>query len=102
MMIEHRLSPSHAAAQGHFPGNPIIPGAVLLAETLQVVQVESGCAWGACRIRSAKFPHPARPGDRLRIELSGSGASQLRFNCTVGGASVLVGEVQWSATSASA
>lgn len=98
MIIEHRLPPSHPAAEGHFPGNPIIPGAVLLAETLRLVQIESGSRWGACRIRSAKFPHPARPGDRLRIEFSDTGGSQARFQCKVGSATVLVGEVQWSAS----
>lgn len=98
MIIEHRLPPNHPAAEGHFPGNPIIPGAVLLAETLRLLQLESGLPWGACRIRSAKFPHPARPGDRLRIELSDAGASQARFRCQVGSVTVLVGEVQWSAS----
>jgi 3-hydroxymyristoyl/3-hydroxydecanoyl-(acyl carrier protein) dehydratase len=88
------LAPDHPAADGHFPGNPIIPGAVLLAEALRAMTLHLGVALQPCRIRSAKFPHAARPGARMAIEFSGDAASGLRFRCTVAGAMVLSAEVQ--------
>ena len=87
----------HPVAAGHFPGNPIIPGALLLAQALRCIERAWQIAPGPCRVCSAKFPHPARPGDRLRIEVSGSPASHVRFSCAVDGVKVLLGEVQWPA-----
>jgi 3-hydroxymyristoyl/3-hydroxydecanoyl-(acyl carrier protein) dehydratase len=92
--LETSLAPDHPAAQGHFPGNPIIPGAVLLAEVLRTIGQHVGVRLAPCRIRSAKFPHPARPGERLSIEFLGDPTGAIRFRCTVGGATVVSGEVQ--------
>jgi 3-hydroxyacyl-[acyl-carrier-protein] dehydratase len=93
-LIECVVAPDHPAAEGHFPGNPIIPGAVLLAEALHAIGTHLGFALERCRIRSAKFPHPARPGSRVAIEFSGDPRDALRFRCTVAEATVLLGEVQ--------
>jgi 3-hydroxymyristoyl/3-hydroxydecanoyl-(acyl carrier protein) dehydratase len=81
----------HPAAQGHFPGNPVIPGAVLLAEALRAIEAGLGHGLEACRIPSAKFPAPARPGDRVAIEYWRSTDGAIRFTCRVGARVVLVG-----------
>lgn len=99
-LIACSLAPHHPAAEGHFPGNPIIPGAVLLAEALHAIGTHLGVALQPCRLRSAKFPNPVRPGARLAIEYSGDARRGVRFICTVGGATVLSGEVQCIASSA--
>ena len=100
--VEWALSSDHPAAQGHFPGNPIIPGALLLAETLRAIGADLGVRLAPCEVRSAKFPHPARPGDRLRVEFSGSAQRGITFTCVAGGVTVLSGKVQCPVTSASA
>ena len=97
--IRQRLSAHHPAAQGHFPGNPIIPGAVLLSETVRLIEADLGLSLAPYRIRRAKFPHPARPGDEVLIEFS-DGLGSIRFECAVKGNTVLVGEVECSANSA--
>ena len=53
------------ATNGHFPGNPIIPGAVLLRDVVRVLSGDAGTM--CCEILSVKFLHPVRPGDRLTI-----------------------------------
>ena len=90
---ERSFPPDHPAAQGHFPGNPLIPGAVLLAETLQEIEAALGVSLAACRVRSAKFVAPVRPGDRVTIEYSRPQANAIRFDCRIGGRTVLKGEV---------
>lgn len=92
-IVERTLAADHPAARGHFPGNPIIPGAVLLSEALRLVEGETGMKFSPCRIRRAKFPHPARPGDRLVVEFTPAGSS-VRLKCTVGHDTVLIGEVE--------
>ena len=92
--VERRLPSDHPAAQGHFPGNPIIPGAVLLSETVRLIEAELGVNLSPYRIRRAKFPHPARPGDNVVIEFTGSAGALIKFACAVKGATVLVGEIE--------
>ena len=98
--IRQRLPGHHPAAQGHFPGNPVIPGAVLLSETVRLIEADLGVSLAPYRIRRAKFPHPARPGDDVLIEFSGSAPGSIKFECAVKGNAVLVGEVECSASSA--
>ncbi|HEX6690717.1 MAG TPA: hypothetical protein VF110_06155 [Burkholderiales bacterium] len=90
MRLERVLQPDHPASRGHFAGNPIIPGAVLLSET--VLAIAPGLD-APLVVTSAKFPHPARPGDRVVIEVSRSGRSEIRFSCSVEGKSVLIGQM---------
>ena len=92
-MIERVFRPDHPASQGHFPGNPIIPGAVLLDETLRAIEAGLDAGLAPFRIRSAKFLHPARPGDRLLIRFSRTPRDEIRFTCTVGETLVLIGQV---------
>jgi 3-hydroxyacyl-[acyl-carrier-protein] dehydratase len=99
-IVESRLAADHPAAQGHFPGNPIIPGAVLLSETVRLIEAQLGVNLSPYRIRRAKFPHPARPGDNVVIEFTGSARASIKFECAVNGATVLVGEVECCDTSA--
>jgi acyl-CoA synthetase (AMP-forming)/AMP-acid ligase II len=68
----------HPAAEGHFPGNPIIPGAVLLRE---VVAAISGQSARPKEIVSAKFHRPVRPGDTMEIRWATTGTT-VRFECS--------------------
>ena len=87
---EYRFAADHPTAAGHFPGNPVIPGAVLLDAVLQVV---AGAVM-PCEIRSAKFLHPVHPGDRLVIRWSDAAGGELRFDCAVEGRAVLTGSLR--------
>ena len=84
----------HPAAHGHFPGNPVIPGALLLAETVRAIEAGLGRELASYHIRSAKFPAPARPGDRVAIEFTSRANGEIRFTCTVGARTVLKGELR--------
>jgi 3-hydroxyacyl-[acyl-carrier-protein] dehydratase len=98
-VLEQIFPTDHPAAQGHFPGNPIIPGAVLLSDTLRLIEASLGLGSGPYRIRRAKFPYPARPGDRVSVEFTRSTRNSIRFECAVAGTTVLTGEIECSETS---
>ena len=57
----------HAAFAGHFPGEPIVPGVVLLDETLYRISDAQRVAAHECAIHSAKFLSAARPGEPLQL-----------------------------------
>lgn len=76
---EVRFSAEHPTAPGHFPGNPIIPGAVLLDEVLHAIARD--CDGGRTIIRAAKFLEPVRPGDVLLIRWQPSAQGEIRLEC---------------------
>ena len=68
------------ASVGHFPGNPIIPGAVLLREVVRTVTAGQPAA--RCDVRSAKFHYPVHPGDRLTLDWAEAEAGIIGFTCS--------------------
>jgi 3-hydroxyacyl-[acyl-carrier-protein] dehydratase len=85
---------------GHFPGNPIIPGALLLSEALRAIEADLRRNLHPLTIRSAKFVQPVRPGERVLIEFFGHPDNGMKFRCTVAGTAVLAGELICDAASA--
>ncbi len=83
----------HPTAAGHFPGNPIIPGALLLAEVLRCIEQAEGARFVSCNINAAKFLQPVRPGDTVAIEYVVSARGAIEFQCDVAGIRVLTGGV---------
>lgn len=92
--VERLFAADHPAAQGHFPGNPIIPGAVLLDEVLQAVQAAASTRFLGCEIRAAKFLHPVRPGDRVLIRWSTAANGETKFECLLQEQPVLTGTLR--------
>jgi 3-hydroxyacyl-[acyl-carrier-protein] dehydratase len=79
---EYCLPADEPSAEGHFPGNPIVPGATLLREVIRVVTAASGKS--CCGIRAARFLHPVRPGDRLVIVWEEKAVDEFGFTCSTG------------------
>jgi 3-hydroxymyristoyl/3-hydroxydecanoyl-(acyl carrier protein) dehydratase len=80
---ERRFDDAHPTAAGHFPGNPIIPGAVLLDEVLSTIAAACGAPVMHCEIKSVKFLLPVRPGDRIVIRWHERSNGETRFECIV-------------------
>ncbi len=80
----------HPCGAGHFPGNPIIPGALLLAEVLGVIATQLALD-GTWQVKNAKFPNPVRPGEQVEIDFSQSEPGTVRFEGAVAGNKVLSG-----------
>jgi 3-hydroxymyristoyl/3-hydroxydecanoyl-(acyl carrier protein) dehydratase len=79
-----RLAVDHPTAAGHFPGNPIIPGAVLLREIVMAISGTDNAA--RCHtIRFAKFRQPIRPGDTIVVSWAGDQGGEIRFSCSIAG-----------------
>jgi 3-hydroxymyristoyl/3-hydroxydecanoyl-(acyl carrier protein) dehydratase len=74
----------HPAFEGHFPGHPIVPGVVLLAEALAALQSATATAASDWRVESAKFTSPVGPGARLALALREERPGRVRFEIRAG------------------
>jgi 3-hydroxymyristoyl/3-hydroxydecanoyl-(acyl carrier protein) dehydratase len=75
------IGADHPALPGHFPGMPVVPGVLLLAQVLDAADQWLGGAVQPLRLRQAKFPAPWRPGMQVLATLERS-AGLLRFEVT--------------------
>lgn len=70
------IDADHPAFDGHFPGQPILPGVVLLSLVMQALDGQAALRdrLGATPvIDSVKFLAPVVPGGRLRVQLTEAG-----------------------------
>jgi 3-hydroxyacyl-[acyl-carrier-protein] dehydratase len=87
------VPPDHPAFAGHFPGFPVLPGAALLDEVLQVIQRQRGIDLTEWQIASAKFPGTVRPGDALCLEHDAPNGGLIRFTVRVANRMVASGSL---------
>jgi 3-hydroxymyristoyl/3-hydroxydecanoyl-(acyl carrier protein) dehydratase len=69
----------HPAFEGHFPGHPVLPGVVLLAEALAAIEAASGRKSDQWTISSAKFLAPVAPGTPLKLVHEPLASGGIRF-----------------------
>jgi hypothetical protein len=78
--IELRVQPDLRWLQGHFPGLPVVPGAVQLGWALQFGAEMLGTPATMRAARSVKFERVIQPGRTLTLRLAaGDGPPTLRF-----------------------
>jgi 3-hydroxyacyl-[acyl-carrier-protein] dehydratase len=73
----------HPAFAGHFPGFPVLPGALLLDEMLKAVADARGIDVRSWHIASAKFMSAVRPGELLVLEHEAIADGSIRFTIRV-------------------
>jgi 3-hydroxymyristoyl/3-hydroxydecanoyl-(acyl carrier protein) dehydratase len=91
------VAADHPAYPGHFPGNPILPGVVVLSEVLAAVAASSGRPPSAWTLANAKFLSPVTPGTALVLRLDSAGephdlfAGPVRFVVRAGSRAIAMG-----------
>jgi len=73
------VAAGHPAFAGHFPGSPVLPGAVLLDEVLCELERSRGIDITGWRITTMKFLGRVLPGDELIVRHSAPEAGAIRF-----------------------
>ena len=91
---------NHPALPGHFPGEPLVPGVVILDEVLAAL-IEWRQDSQLTEIRMVKFLAPLPPEQAFTISLSAKNerAAEINFCCRAGDRVIVEGrlEVGWRA-----
>lgn len=69
----------HPAYAGHFPGTPILPAVVLLAEVMAQVAIATGSEPRAWCVTQAKFTQAVLPGTPLELAHETTAPGRVRF-----------------------
>ena len=88
------ISAQHPAFAGHFPGSPIVPGALLLDETVRAL-CNAGQQQAPCEIAAAKFVSVVRPGESLSLEHERRADGWIRFVIRAPDRLVATGRLTW-------
>lgn len=88
----------HPAYAGHFPGQPVLPGVVLLDEALHALAVRQGLDVAGGQIKSAKFPSPVKPGEALLLSYTNKAAGVFSFEVMAGERVAASGVVTFAGT----
>ena len=83
------FDPEFPGFDGHFPGNPIVPGVCLIAAARVFAEEVLAQPFAAAEIRQCRFRRPVQAGERaemrLRIFDPESGVRQIQTSITVDG-----------------
>jgi len=99
MDVPVRIAADHPALAGHFPGHPVVPGAVLLDEVLYVIRrtqaaaAAGGEADAGWRIDTVKFHRLVRPGLQLHLQCRPASGGGYAFELQAGGERYVSGTV---------
>lgn len=76
--VEDMIDVGHPSVPGHFPGQPIVPGVLLLCRVIAAIEkcFPQADVVGARKIR---FHTPLIPGERFNIQMRAEGGASLQF-----------------------
>jgi 3-hydroxyacyl-[acyl-carrier-protein] dehydratase len=85
---------AHPALPGHFPGQPVVPGVVILDQVLALLTSAYGVDTGWLDLPQVKFAEPLLPGQIARIETDIE-ADRARFRVLRDSTVVASGSLHW-------
>jgi 3-hydroxymyristoyl/3-hydroxydecanoyl-(acyl carrier protein) dehydratase len=91
---EFTVPHDHPSLAGHFPGDPIVPGVVLLERIVALV----GAALAPARlvaVTSVKFLSPVRPGQTVALSWRDRADGDTQFECRCDGRVALNGALRF-------
>jgi 3-hydroxymyristoyl/3-hydroxydecanoyl-(acyl carrier protein) dehydratase len=88
------VSADHPSLPGHFPGRPVVPGAVILSEIVHAATA----AFGGARVAglpSVKFTSPMLPAQVCDLVLTDKGGGSAAFELAHAGRRIASGQLRY-------
>jgi 3-hydroxyacyl-[acyl-carrier-protein] dehydratase len=85
----------HPSLPGHFPGRPVVPGAVILAEIVDAAVRALAAGTRIASFPSVKFVNPMLPEQRCELTLTDHGAGAATFELTHNAQRVASGSLRY-------
>lgn len=92
LQTELRIPADHPSLPGHFPGNPVVPGVVLLDRVAAAIEAHWGRQIGV--LAQAKFLAPLLPQQAVQLEVTEVAPNRVRFRLTRDAAPIATGDVE--------
>ena len=73
----------HPCFPGHFPGQPILPGVLLLERVMSLAQASTGKPLNECTVYNVKFLAAVMPGDVLDVQLTSTNLNEYKFTVRI-------------------
>ena len=73
----------HPCFPGHFPGQPILPGVLLLERVMSLAQTRLARPLGECTVYNVKFLAAVAPGDVLEVQLASTNSNEYKFTVRI-------------------
>lgn len=86
------IPPDHSCLPGHFPGQPVIPGALLLDCVLDLIAAHRRAAAVPVQV-AVKFLLPVLAGEQVEIRCAESQPGGIGFEAHVGTRRVIAGRI---------
>jgi 3-hydroxymyristoyl/3-hydroxydecanoyl-(acyl carrier protein) dehydratase len=90
-----KISMQHASLAGHFPGNPVVPGVVLLDAVAQALAERVGRAVTVTGMPSVKFLAPLLPEEEFSIAITLKDGGRAGFDVATDAHKILTGSVTY-------
>lgn len=87
-----RIAANHPSLAGHFPGNPVVPGVVLLDHIFAAAK-SALPTQRVCGMRKIKFLQPVLPEQVCEVQWAAVKEAQVRFACVCEGRRVAEGNL---------
>ncbi len=90
------INPDHPALPGHFPGNPVVPGVVILEQLFAALgEVHPGRT--CTGVRRMKFLRLLRAGERVEVRFGEAKADGILVKASVAGEPLIDGRLTLAA-----
>ena len=80
MPAKFAIPVQHPSIKGHFPGNPIVPGVVIINTIIEIIE-RSMPGRRVVAIKYIKFIKPLKPGVEVKLSVGKKGLRDLDIVC---------------------
>ena len=91
--VHRKIASDHPALAGHFPGNPIVPGVLILDEVIQAAEQWRG-QLRLKKVESVKFTSLLEPDRDFSIQLREVERLHIAFECLLEGSPLASGRLE--------